>query len=659
VKPRRVILAAAALLALAPRTAAACDAGPSNLRARAFLDLDHSAADYGVFCEDPSGMNRVLTWSKQDVVTPSLDGQALEIAITGGSSGNVNALFYRTLTAEPAAMVFALRLSFRFTPTTHNNEGSPSAIQALEFTINKYIGGARYEWALQWRNVGNGGDPGWRYWHPHQADRWVDLGIADRLAADTWHSLELHGEIVQGQVHYTAFEINGAWHVLDKTVAPAVDTFKDDRLAVGVQLDGNSTETPYTVHLDEISIVAAPAAPMTSSWDSSAGTLQIFRDGQKVAAYQRDTGSGRSIANAITEMYAVGNSSDNLLMDSSPLVPPQILIGVGKGQCTNEPASDACDYFVHHNPTVTVLQASGSAVRFRVTATASQHDELGTELPQFSSDMTITVPYDAEHTVITYSVRTILNQTLDVKHALRPLPFFEVVANAYQTVSYLQSNCQAESVSIPTTGAFGSFLGPAAVCADRPWAAVHANSKGNVGMILEAWQWSSGSPQLVAYTEPSVRPGAPNLYFQSSDASRTYASGDWQGNITFVAYTTAANASPVAQIRAYVPGPFTDDPVVAGATTVRAVHISELRGRINAARATLGLSLTVWQVDPIVSAGTVIRAAHVNELRSSLAEVYATAGRPALTFTDSVLNSTIAVKASHVNELRVALRLVE
>jgi hypothetical protein len=132
----------------------------------------------------------------------------------------------------------------------------------------------------------------------------------------------------------------------------------------------------------QVCLTVEPGPAMTSTWDAGGGTLRIFRKGQLIGVYQRDTQPGvRTIANAFTELYAVGHPGDNLLRDNSPLVPPQILVGVGDAfiseACSNDPTSNSCDYFVHHDPTVEILQTVGSAVRFRVRTTgATQHNRL-------------------------------------------------------------------------------------------------------------------------------------------------------------------------------------------------------------------------------------------------------------------------------------------
>jgi hypothetical protein len=216
-------------------------------------NLDEDASDWGVYCEGSP------TWAKENVATPSIDGKSLRCSITGGDPYS-NVHCYRNLLPEPTAAVFTLTLSFWFSPTTtFNNQGAPSIIQALEFTMNKWHQSKRYEFALQWQNVGDCA-PQWRYWDPHQPEPWVGLGITDTLEAEQWHSLTLEGEIINGQVHYRRFTINQQSHNLDVTVPPASVSGEPDRLAVAIQLDGNFEEAPYDVFIDQVSFVRKPAA---------------------------------------------------------------------------------------------------------------------------------------------------------------------------------------------------------------------------------------------------------------------------------------------------------------------------------------------------------------------------------------------------------------
>jgi hypothetical protein len=104
---------------------------------------------------------------------------------------------------------------------------------------------------------------------------------------------------------------------------------------------------------------------------------------------------------------------------------------------------------------------------------------------------------------------------------------------------------------------------------------------------------------------------------------------------------------------------FTDDPLVAGVTTIRSVHVTELRAAVDALRLRSGLLPFRWMDSP--AAGTTpIRAQHVAELRAALAEVYARIPRAAPSYTDPVLTPGITtVKAAHIQEIRAAIIAIE
>lgn len=104
--------------------------------------------------------------------------------------------------------------------------------------------------------------------------------------------------------------------------------------------------------------------------------------------------------------------------------------------------------------------------------------------------------------------------------------------------------------------------------------------------------------------------------------------------------------------------PFTDDPLTAGATPIRATHITELRLRIDALRDRFGLPLVNWTDYDL--AGVPVKQVHLTELRAALDQVYVAAGRSKPTYSDAAITArTTFVKASHIAELRAAIRSVE
>ncbi len=100
---------------------------------------------------------------------------------------------------------------------------------------------------------------------------------------------------------------------------------------------------------------------------------------------------------------------------------------------------------------------------------------------------------------------------------------------------------------------------------------------------------------------------------------------------------------------------FSDDPLVATSTIVRAVHLTELRTAVNAVRALAGLPPATF-TDPSPAGGP-IRAPHVTELRSALAAARSALGLAALTFTHDTLHARVTpVSAIDFEELRSGVR---
>ena len=106
-------------------------------------------------------------------------------------------------------------------------------------------------------------------------------------------------------------------------------------------------------------------------------------------------------------------------------------------------------------------------------------------------------------------------------------------------------------------------------------------------------------------------------------------------------------------------GGFTEPGIVSGETTVKAVHMMELRERVNALRRRFGLPAWSW-TDPVIVGGvTPVRAVHFLELRAALNQAYSAARRSPPGYTDALLAGVTPIAALHVEELRRAVRLLE
>jgi len=98
---------------------------------------------------------------------------------------------------------------------------------------------------------------------------------------------------------------------------------------------------------------------------------------------------------------------------------------------------------------------------------------------------------------------------------------------------------------------------------------------------------------------------------------------------------------------------FTDDPLVAGLTIVKAGHILELRAAVNRLRAAALLSDFSF-TDPILSGGFV-KAIHITELRTALDQARSALGLPPLSYTYAI-GAGSAAHAIDIAEIRNGAR---
>ncbi len=157
-----------------------------------------------------------------------------------------------------------------------------------------------------------------------------------------------------------------------------------------------------------------------------------------------------------------------------------------------------------------------------------------------------------------------------------------------------------------------------------------ANDRGGAGVATGTTAWTTGTITL--------QTGLNILTVTARDAANNRTTGTLRVTVTNAAFT------------------FTDDPLAARITIVKAIHFTELRTAINIARALQGLPAFVWTDSTITPGVTVVRAVHLAELRSALNQAYQAAGRIVPTYTDPAVTSGISgIGASHLNELRAAV----
>jgi hypothetical protein len=121
------------------------------------------------------------------------------------------------------------------------------------------------------------------------------------------------------------------------------------------------------------------------------------------------------------------------------------------------------------------------------------------------------------------------------------------------------------------------------------------------------------------------------------------------------AVDSSARVSPFSAPDAATTMLFTDDPLVAGATPVKAVHVAELRQAVNFMRAAAGIGAFTF-TDSNVS-GLTVQALHLQQLRTALSAARSSLGLAAIAYTDPTLvNGSTVIKAVHFQELRNAVK---
>jgi hypothetical protein len=241
--------------------------------------------------------------------------------------------------------------------------------------------------------------------------------------------------------------------------------------------------------------------------------------------------------------------------------------------------------------------------------------------------------------------------------------------------------CNATWIS---TGSSTSVTVSLAADTTYSWQVRAVNTTGTTGANAGSWfSFSTGAAPSIA-TEPQsetvafgqsatlsvmVSGTGPFTYqwYQGSSgatgspiAGQTAATFTTPGLISNTRYWVRVSGSSgtVDSSTATVTVLFTDPSLTAQQSVLRAVHMSELRLRIDALRVRYGYQAYQWTDDPLV--GVVVKALHLTEIRAALADAYGAAGVSPPSYTDPVpLSGATPIRAIHILELRAAIERLE
>ncbi len=197
-------------------------------------------------CGNNGATGSVPTYSfATGITSPSLDGRSAQFSIAA-SVPYTNAYFYQKHTAIPNE-ISALTYEFDFYVPT----GMQTAPQALEFECQQILNGWIYNFSWQAAYVGGV----WRIFD-YGLQQWQSTGIpVQPFAAGTWHHVlaEYHNDAANHIVWHDALTVDGVRYPVNIS-HNAFFSGAANQFTNAFQLDSNSTATPYSVYIDQMTI---------------------------------------------------------------------------------------------------------------------------------------------------------------------------------------------------------------------------------------------------------------------------------------------------------------------------------------------------------------------------------------------------------------------
>jgi hypothetical protein len=133
----------------------------------------------------------------------------------------------------------------------------PTRPQALEFDVNQNFGNNRWVFGTECNFKGSGNPVGeWDVWDGVKG--WMPQNVPCNPAdfpANQWVHLVWQFERVGNQVHYISVTVGSKTYPVDKYYAFEAGWVMQD-IDVAFQMDGNSTQQPYNVWLDKVTLTA-------------------------------------------------------------------------------------------------------------------------------------------------------------------------------------------------------------------------------------------------------------------------------------------------------------------------------------------------------------------------------------------------------------------
>jgi len=125
------------------------------------------------------------------------------------------------------------------------------AAQVLEFDVSQYFGGKSFIYGSQCRIAGG---HAWDIWD-NVNRHWVSAGVPCNPVNNAWNHVIVHFQRTSdNKVLYQSITLNGVTHDINRTFAPYTAPSDWYGITVKFQMDGNKTQTPYSVKVDKLNL---------------------------------------------------------------------------------------------------------------------------------------------------------------------------------------------------------------------------------------------------------------------------------------------------------------------------------------------------------------------------------------------------------------------
>lgn len=232
---------------------------PSNAKTFSNLQKNNGWTGYGLLapsysiCSSCTASGPQVTWgSKQGVSSPSQSGSSMQFDI-GGKTPYSDALWNNHLIGDYSSQGLP-DSGQTLAPSLHNfvydvyfYVNNLGVSQALEFDINQFVNGQSFIWGHECR-IGGGNQ--WDIWDD-QGMKWHPTGVGCYPNNNAWNHLTIQVQRTSdNQLLFQTITLNGKTATLNYKEPPTSTGWYG--VTINYQMDGNGSQQPYSVWLDNL-----------------------------------------------------------------------------------------------------------------------------------------------------------------------------------------------------------------------------------------------------------------------------------------------------------------------------------------------------------------------------------------------------------------------